>query len=113
MAIKPKFTYTYRVSFSPNFLEPFYWGVESFELACEYASVLADFDLGRIRIQDTSSAQQRMLAAYQAFRRSHGINHPELIETSTCTIDIFYKDNWWIISEDLMTQQYEPEEVEA
>ena len=44
---------------------------------------------------------------YQAYRRKHGINHPDLIAYSVCTIE--QKDengNWWIVSESL---EYEPD----
>ena len=98
--------FNYRITFSPNNLEPFTWGCIDFNLAQEYANVLCDFDLGRIRERDTSSAQQRMLSSYKAYRRNHGINHPDLIFMSVCTID--KKDEkglWWICSEDLEEEE--------
>lgn len=98
----------YRITFSPNNLEPFTWKVENFNLAQEYAYVLCDFDLGRIREQDTSTAQQRMLSAYKAYRRNHGINHPDLIFISICTIDKKIGDKWWVVSEDLEEEDMEP-----
>lgn len=101
--------FNYRVTFTPNFLIPFTFKVETFALAQEYANVLADFDLGRVREQDVSTAQQRMLSCYKAYRRSHGINHPDLIHTSYCTIDKKDENNlWWVVSEDL---EYEEEEL--
>lgn len=98
----------YRVCFSLNGLTPFTWKTSTFELATEYANVLCNFDLGRIKEQDTSSAHQRMLAAYKAYRREHGVNHPSMIITSTCTIDRLVDGTWYIVSEDLETEEEDP-----
>ena len=96
----------YRITFSPNNLEPFTWLRPTFESACSLGKELADFDLG---IYDTlTKASERMIAAYKAYRRKHGINHPDLICISTCTIDKKINGCWWIVSEDLENEDEEP-----
>lgn len=91
----------YRISFSPNFLKPFTWKCGDFKSACLLANELADFDLGNQPTEPYQGVLQRMISAYKQYRRQHGINHPDLIHTSTCTIDKFEDGTWWIVSEDL------------
>lgn len=96
----------YRITFSPNNLEPFTWLCPTFESACKLANELADFDLGRY--DNLTKASEKMLSAYKVYRRSHGINHPDLIFMSTCTIDKKINGYWWIVSEDLENEDEEP-----
>lgn len=99
----------YRISFSPNMIEPFTWKCSSFEQACLLANWLADFDLGqKPDNSDDLPIVGRMISAYKAYRRQHGINHPDLIHTSTCTIDKYIDGQWWIVSEDLEEEDLEP-----
>lgn len=96
----------YRITFSPNNLEPFTWLCPTFESACDLSKQLANFDLGHYDTLKLNS--DRMLSAYKAYRRNHGINHPDLIYISVCTID--KKDDkglWWICSEDLEVEEEE------
>lgn len=98
----------YRITFSPNNLEPFTWKVKTFPTAVEYADLLTKFDLGRISEASLLGDRLRMIAAYKAYRRKHGINHPDLIFISTCTIDKKIGDYWWIVSENLEEEDMEP-----
>lgn len=99
----------YRITFSPNNLEPFTWLCESFDKASILANYLCEFDLGRKPHQsDEYAIVGRMIAAYKAYRRKHSINHPDLIFISTCTIDKKIGDYWWIVSEDLEEEDMEP-----
>lgn len=93
----------YRISFSPNMLQPFTWKCSSFEQACDLANLLADFDLGN-QVNSDTPIVNRMISAYKAYRRQHSINHPDLIHISTCTIDKFEDSKWYIVSEDLETE---------
>lgn len=95
----------YRITFSPKNLEPFTWLCPTFESACFLGKELADFDL---EIYDTlTKASERMIAAYKAYRRKYGINHPDLAFMS-CTIDKKIGDYWWICSEDLEEEELKP-----
>lgn len=96
----------YRITFSPNNLAPFTWLCPTFESACKLANELTDFDLGRY--DNLTTASERMLSAYKAYRRGHGINHPDLVFTSSCTVDKKIDGQWYICSEDLETEEEEP-----
>lgn len=96
----------YRVTFSPNNLEPFTWLCPTFESACDLGIQLADFDLGIYDQLKPNS--ERMIAAYKAYRRKHSINHPDLVFISVCTIDKKIGDLWWICSEDMKEEEEQP-----
>lgn len=101
----------YRVTFMPNGLTPFTWKCENFQQAVLYADKLAMFDLGKYYPNPENIKEagiQRMIAAYKEYRRNYGINHPDLIQYSICTIDRKIADNWWICSEDLETEDEQP-----
>lgn len=92
----------FRVVFSPNGLEPFISLQQDYKSAVANALLIAAFDLGAISVKENP-----LLRAYQAYRRKNGINHPDLISFSTCSIE--QKDEngkWWIVSESL---EYEPD----
>lgn len=89
----------FRITFFVNMKHIFTWLVASYTLAIEYSNVLAEYDLGRRTIEDDKYAG--MLNAYRAFRRQHGINHPDAVVTSELSID--QRDSvtnvWWMVSE--------------
>ena len=96
----------YRITFSPNGLNPFIWmglqGITSYEKAAERFNLLAQFDLGNVD-DSTIKAQHgdEMIKRYKAYRRSHGINHSSMIAFSSGTIEQWDEESqeWWIVSE--------------
>lgn len=100
----------YRITFSPNGLEPFTWLVHTFGAAMRLANTLADFDLGR-NIPDQNHP---MITKYKRYRQKHSINHPDLISYSTGSVDE-QDDNgvWWVISEGLNEREFEVGEMSA
>lgn len=100
----------YRVTFSPNGLEPFTWECKSLERGLQIADAIADFDLGR----GFDSSCAKVIHSYKAYRRSHSINHPDLIQFSTASVD--EKDEngqWWVVSESLNKREFEVGEMPA
>lgn len=86
----------FRVVFSPNGLEPFISNQPDYISAIATARLIADFDLGRVAANGNPT-----LLAYQAYRRKYGINHPDLINISICSVEQFENGQWWVISETL------------
>lgn len=87
----------YRVCFSPNGLSPFTFKVPSFNEGVKVQSELCKFDLGQ-DYDEQNKLVGRCIAGYRAYRRRHGINHPDLIAFSTCTIDVKV-DGVWLVAE--------------
>lgn len=112
-------TGNFRIVFFVNFIEiPFIWqgfdGISNFDRASQLANLLAKFDLGRANSEEIDAIHGgAMIASYKAYRRKHGINHPDLISASDMSIDQFDGENWWIVSEDLDTIEYEIGDIEA
>lgn len=102
----------YRITFSPNGLEPFTWSTRDFgHDVLRLANVLADFDLGR---SIDISLDHPMIVAYKAYRQKHSINHPDLISYSTSSVDEMDENGaWWIISESLNEKEFEIGEMPA
>lgn len=96
----------YRVCFCPNNLKPFTWSVSSFEEGCKTKAILCEFDLGRLDPAHLigEGPSQRCVAAYKAYRRSYGINHPDLIFISTCTVDRLIDEQWYVAEDEYNDQ---------
>ena len=105
----------YRITFSPNGLEPFTYLAHEFYQALRLANLVAYFDLGQVTRADLNTfAEARIISAYKAYRRNHDINHPDLISYSTGTVD--EQDDqglWWVVSESLDEREYEVGEIPA
>ena len=112
-------TGNFRIVFSVNFISPpFIWqgleGINNFDRASKLANLLANFDLGRTSDEEIGTIHGgAMIASYKAYRRKHGINHPDLISASDMSIDQFDGENWWVVSGDCDTIEYEFGEMEA
>ena len=118
----------FRIVFFVNFIQtPFIWkgfeGISEFKRASQLANLLADFDLSRTTDEEilpkVTAAKiatfngEAMISAYKAYRRKHGINHPDMIEVSDMSIDQFDGKSWWIVSENCDTIEYEFGEMDA
>lgn len=99
----------FRIRFTANNLEPFtYQGsdgvcITEYKRAVEMADFLCDWDLGFKNKEDIKSTNVKpLIDAYRTYRQKHGINHPELVASSTCTIDQYDGRDWWIVSENFL-----------
>ena len=106
-------TGNFRIVFFVNFIEiPFIWqgfdGISNFDRASQLANLLAKFDLGKATSEEIDAIHgSAMIASYKAYRRKHGINSPDSITVSDMSIDQFDGEDWWGISENLDTIEYE------
>lgn len=117
----------FRIVFFVNFIQtPFIWkgfeGISEFKRASQLANLLADFDLGRATDEEilpkVTAAKiaafngEAMISAYKYYRRKYGLNFTG-VSVSDMTIDQFDGENWWIVSEDCDTIEYEFGEINA
>lgn len=87
----------YRICFSPNGLTPFTFAIQSFDEGARVQTELCKFDIGQM-YDEQNKLVARCISAYKAYRRRHGINHPDLIFTSVSTVDVRV-DGVWLVAE--------------
>lgn len=90
---------SFRVVFIPNGLPAFTTKQPDYISAVATANLIADFDLGRVSANGNPTLQ-----AYQAHRRKYGINHPDLINFSICSVEQFDNGQWWVVSDCLESE---------